>query len=81
MCIIFLVSGIQLFCTGIVGQYLSKTYLETKRRPVFILKEDSREEAAAALKKRGREDKNVIPMQNSREEKKVSGGVLSGYRQ
>ena len=81
VCIIFLVSGIQLFCTGIVGQYLSKTYLETKRRPVFILKEDSREEAAAALKKRGREDKNVIPMQNSREEKKVSGGVLSGYRQ
>lgn len=44
VCIIFMVSGIQLFCTGIVGQYLSKTYLETKRRPVFILKESSREE-------------------------------------
>ncbi len=50
VCIIFLVSGIQLFCTGIVGQYLSKTYLETKHRPVFILKEDSREEAAKLLK-------------------------------
>lgn len=44
VCIIFMVSGIQLFCTGIVGQYLSKTYLETKHRPVFILKESSGEE-------------------------------------
>lgn len=42
-CIIFMVSGIQLFCTGIVGQYLSKTYLETKHRPIFILKESSDE--------------------------------------
>ncbi len=41
VCIIFLVSGIQLFCTGIVGQYLSKTYLETKHRPIFILKDSS----------------------------------------
>lgn len=43
-CIIFMVSGIQLFCTGIVGQYLSKTYLETKHRPIFILKDSSGEE-------------------------------------
>ncbi len=43
-CIIFLVSGIQLFCTGIVGQYLSKTYLETKHRPIFILKDSSEED-------------------------------------
>lgn len=42
-CIIFMVSGIQLFCTGIVGQYLSKTYLETKHRPIFILKDSSEE--------------------------------------
>ena len=41
VCIIFLVSGIQLFCTGIVGEYLSKTYLETKNRPIFILKDSS----------------------------------------
>lgn len=39
VCIIFLVSGIQLFCIGIMGQYLSKTYLEAKRRPVYIIKE------------------------------------------
>lgn len=40
VCIILLVSGIQLFCLGIVGQYLSKTYLEVKRRPIYLLKED-----------------------------------------
>ena len=39
MCVIFLVSGIQLFCMGIIGQYLSKTYLETKKRPIYIIKE------------------------------------------
>ena len=43
VCIIFMVSGIQLFCTGIVGEYLSKTYLETKHRPIFILKDSSEE--------------------------------------
>ena len=43
-CIIFMVSGVQLLCTGIVGQYLSKTYLETKHRPIFFLKDSSEEE-------------------------------------
>ncbi|MFA5408310.1 MAG: glycosyltransferase family 2 protein [Bacilli bacterium] len=38
-CIIFLVSGIQLFCMGIMGSYLAKTYLETKKRPLYIIKE------------------------------------------
>ncbi len=38
-CIIFFVGGIQLFCLGIVGQYLSKMYLETKKRPIYIAKE------------------------------------------
>lgn len=42
-CIIFLVSGVQLLCTGIVGQYLSKTYLETKHRPIYILRDSSEE--------------------------------------
>ena len=41
VCIIFMVSGIQLFCMGIMGQYLSKTYLETKKRPIYIVKESS----------------------------------------
>ncbi len=39
VCIIFLVSGVQLFCIGIIGQYLSKTYLEVKNRPIYIVKE------------------------------------------
>ncbi len=40
VCIILMVSGIQLFCLGIVGQYLSKTYMEVKRRPIYLVKED-----------------------------------------
>lgn len=38
-CMILFVSGIQLFCIGILGQYLSKTYLETKNRPIYIIRE------------------------------------------
>ena len=34
-CIIVFVSGIQLFTIGIIGQYLSKTYLEVKKRPIY----------------------------------------------
>lgn len=41
VCIIFFVSGIQLFCLGIMGQYLAKTYLETKKRPIYIIKESN----------------------------------------
>ena len=37
--IIVFVGGIQLFCLGIIGQYISKIYLETKRRPLYIVKE------------------------------------------
>ena len=40
VCIILLVSGVQLFCIGIVGQYLAKTYLEVKKRPIYLVKED-----------------------------------------
>lgn len=41
ICIILALGGLQLFCLGIVGQYLGKTFLETKRRPIYILKEKS----------------------------------------
>lgn len=44
VCIVFFVDGIQLFCTGILGQYLAKTYLETKNRPIYIIKESNIEE-------------------------------------
>ena len=37
--ILLFISGIQLFCLGIIGQYLAKTYLETKKRPIYIVKE------------------------------------------
>ena len=43
VCITFMVGGVQLLCTGIVGQYLAKTYLETKHRPIYILKDSSEE--------------------------------------
>ena len=39
VCIIFMVSGIQMFSLGIIGQYLSKTYLEVKKRPLYFIKD------------------------------------------
>lgn len=40
VCIISLISGVQLFCMGIIGQYLAKTYMEVKKRPIYIVKEE-----------------------------------------
>ncbi len=40
VCIILLVSGVQLFCIGIIGQYLAKTYMEVKKRPIYLVKEE-----------------------------------------
>ncbi len=40
VCIILFVGGVQLFCLGIVGQYLSKTYMEVKNRPIYLVRED-----------------------------------------
>ena len=42
-CIITFIGGIQLFCMGIIGQYLAKTYLETKKRPIYIVKETEKD--------------------------------------
>lgn len=41
VCIILLVGGIQFFCTGILGQYLAKTYMEVKKRPIYLVKENT----------------------------------------
>ena len=41
VCIIFFVSGVQLFCTGILGQYLAKIYMEVKKRPLYIIRESN----------------------------------------
>jgi glycosyltransferase involved in cell wall biosynthesis len=43
VCIITFIGGIQLFCMGIMGQYIAKTYLEVKRRPHYIVKESNLE--------------------------------------
>ncbi len=45
-CIMCFIAGIQLFCNGISGIYLSKTYTETKRRPQYITKKIHRAESA-----------------------------------
>ena len=39
ICVIVFIGGLQLFCPGIIGQYLAKAYLETKHRPHFIVAE------------------------------------------
>ena len=39
VCIILFIGGIQLLCLGIVGKYISKIFLETKKRPIYIVKE------------------------------------------
>ena len=44
ICIILLIGGIHLFSIGILGKYLEKTYIETKNRPIFIIKETNIDE-------------------------------------
>ena len=43
ICIILFVGGVQLFCIGVIGQYLSKVYKETKHRPQYIVGETNKE--------------------------------------
>lgn len=40
ICIISLIGGVQMFCIGVLGQYLSKTYMEVKKRPIYLIKEE-----------------------------------------
>lgn len=44
ICLILIVGGIQLFCIGILGQYLAKDYLENKKRPIFLVQDTSKKE-------------------------------------
>lgn len=39
ICCVLILGGIQLLCTGILGEYVSKTYVETKKRPIYLAKE------------------------------------------
>lgn len=41
ICVIIFIGGIQMFCIGIMGQYIAKTYMETKKRPHYIISESS----------------------------------------
>lgn len=41
MCVIVFIGGVQLFCMGIMGQYIAKTYIETKHRPHYIIAESN----------------------------------------
>ena len=43
-CIITFIGGIQLFCVGVLGQYIARMYLETKNRPKYIIRETNRKE-------------------------------------
>ena len=38
MVLVLLLGGLQLFCLGILGEYISKIYVQVKNRPVYILK-------------------------------------------
>ena len=42
VCIILFIGGVQLFCMGIIGQYLAKNYMESKKRPHYIVRETNR---------------------------------------
>ena len=45
ICVIIFIGGLQLFCLGVIGQYISKMYLETKKRPHFIIEETNDDNA------------------------------------
>lgn len=38
ICLILLIGGIQLFCIGIIGEYLARTYMEAKHRPIYVVR-------------------------------------------
>lgn len=44
VCIVMFVGGVQLFCMGIMGQYIAKTYLEVKKRPHYIIAESNKKD-------------------------------------
>ena len=49
ICVIIIIGGLQLFCLGIIGHYIAKLYLESKKRPHFIVAETNKEDAKIIL--------------------------------
>lgn len=41
LCVIFLLGGIQIFCLGVIGEYIGKMYAETKARPKYIIEDNT----------------------------------------
>lgn len=52
ICVLLMMGGLQLFCIGILGQYLSKTYMESKSRPIYLIHE-TEEDARKNAEKQG----------------------------
>ena len=44
ICVIIFIGGLQLFCLGIMGQYIDKTYMEVKQRPHYIIAESNKKD-------------------------------------
>lgn len=44
ICVIIFIGGLQMFCLGVIAQYIAKMYLEVKRRPHFIIAETNQDE-------------------------------------
>ena len=44
ICVIIFIGGIQLFCMGIMGQYIGKTYMESKKRPIYIVSKTNKKD-------------------------------------
>ena len=46
ICVIVFIGGIQLFCVGVMGQYIAKNYAESKHRPHYIIAETNKHNIA-----------------------------------
>lgn len=44
ICVTLMIGGVQLLALGIIGEYLAKTYLETKKRPIYIIRKTNLEQ-------------------------------------
>ena len=67
ICIITFIGGTQLLSIGILGQYLAKTYLETKRRPIYIIRsrENQNKESQKYQQKVLRNEYSLTPILSS----------------